>query len=898
MRPSYKPVRDRAAEKQHNPGSWDHVRGALVNWRKIRSRGATSGVAAALILFFFSGAPVPAAPGGTGPEKTPVAQYHSDILPMLEKHCFECHGDGYDKGKVAFDSLDTDAKVLDPQLWLRVMRNTRAGLMPAERKTPLSPAEQQRLEQWIKRAVFNLDPDDPDPGRVTLRRLNRIEYRNTVRDLLGVDFNTEEEFPPDDTGFGFDNIGDALTLSPMLMEKYVAAAQVIVAQAVPLAPTEPAQRKLPGDAFRADPSQPDGPLKNKGLRLPYYDAASVASAVTVPDAGRYRVVLDLDVDGNFEFDPARLRAVFKVDGADTLDREFGWFHERSFTFDTTHQWTAGEHRFSFEVAPLNSVERKKDALTMVLRNVTVIGPLEKDKWVPSPNYQRFFPQPIPAGNGAAVRRARLEYARSTLARFAAKAYRRPLEDGTAERLAAFAESIYRQRGKSFEQGVAHAMAAVLASPHFLFRLEAPAALPDARSASTDGRGVTAYDARSALIDEHSLASRLSYFLWSTMPDEELSALAERGELRKNLAAQVRRMLADPRAENLARNFTGQWLQVRDVPGIAINSREILVRDAGIEKTLQELRAAWRRGDEPTAKSLAAQVDKTVQEQGKGIEFDGALRAAMRRETEMYFAHVVNEDRPISEFLDSNYTFLNEKLAKLYGVPDVSGPELRLVTLPAGSPRGGVLTQGASLLVTSNPDRTSPVKRGLFVLSNFLGTPPPPPPPNIPALEASENTHDGHEPTLRESLLKHRENPSCASCHNRMDPIGLAFENFNALGMWRDTERRQPIAAPGELITGEKFDSVAQLKRILAHEHREDFYRTLTDKLLTYAMGRGTEYYDVDTIDGIVGRLNANQGRFSVLLMGIIESAPFQKMRIQAAATFAAQTSSGSTQAGP
>ncbi len=835
------------------------------------------------MLFLLAGARVPAASGDAGPARSPIEQYHSDILPMLEKHCFECHGDGYDKGKVAFDALDTEAKVLDPQLWLRVLGNTRAGLMPAERKPPLAPAEQQKLEQWIKRAVFQLDPNNPDPGRVTLRRLNRVEYRNTVRDLLGVDFNTEEEFPPDDTGFGFDNIGDALTMSPMLMEKYVAAAQVIVTQAVPLTPTEPAQKKVPGDAFHADPFQSNkGEARNKGLRLPYYDPANVTTSITVPDAGRYRVVLDLDVDGGFEFDPARTRAVFKVDGTDALNREFGWYHERAFTFDTTYQWTPGEHRFSLEVTPLNSVERKKDALTIVLRNVTVIGPLEKVKWVPTKNYERFFATPIPDGQGSAGRAARLEYARATLSRFATKAYRRPLEAGTAQRLATFAESIYRQRGKSFEQGVAHAMAAVLASPHFLFRIEAPAGLPA--------------DAHSAYIDEYSLASRLSYFLWSTMPDDPLIALAERGELRKNLAAQVQRMLADPRADNLAQNFTGQWLQVRDVPGIAINTREILVRDAGVEKTLQELRAAWRRGDEHTAKVLATQVDKAVEEQGKGIaEFDGALRGSMRRETEMYFAHVVREDRPITEFLDSNYTFLNDKLAKLYGVPDITGSELRLVTLPAGSPRGGVLTQGASLVVTSNPDRTSPVKRGLFVLSNFLGTPPPPPPPNIPALEASENTHDGHEPTLRESLLKHRENPSCASCHNRMDPIGLAFENFNALGMWRDTERRQPILAPGELITGEKFDGVAELKRILVHQHRDDFYRTLTDKLLTYAMGRGTEYYDVDTIDGIVGRLKANDGRFSVMLMGIVESAPFQKMRTHATVTVAKQLDSDQAQ---
>ena len=290
-----------------------------------------------------------------------------------------------------------------------------------------------------------------------------------------------------------------------------------------------------------------------------------------------------------------------------------------------------------------------------------------------------------------------------------------------------------------------------------------------------------------------------------------------------------------------------------------------------------------RQDETTAKRLAEFIDRLVDAKP---EFDGDMRKAMRRETETFFGHIVREDRPVIELIDSNYIFVNDKLAVLYGLPDITGPEMRKVNLPAGSPRGGVLTQGSALFVTSNPDRTSPVKRGLFVLANFLGTPPPPPPANVPALEASEEDFKGHEPVLRDVLKVHRENPACASCHNRMDPIGLAFENFNALGMWRETERKQPIAAQGNLITGETFNSVAELKRILAQDHRQEFYATLSRKLLTYASGRGTEYYDVETIDGIVKRLNASDGRFSALLMGVIESAPFQKMRIQATATVA------------
>jgi hypothetical protein len=344
------------------------------------------------------------------------------------------------------------------------------------------------------------------------------------------------------------------------------------------------------------------------------------------------------------------------------------------------------------------------------------------------------------------------------------------------------------------------------------------------------------------------------------------------------------MLKDPRVKNLARNFTGQWLQARDVEGIASNPRQIVLRDAGEEGVQRQLRDAFLKQDEATTKRLLEYIEAIVDAKP---DFNKDMRKAMREETEMYFAYVARDDRPVTEFIDSNYTFLNEDLAKMYGVPDVIGKELRKVTLPAGNPRGGMLTQGSALVVTSNPDRTSPVKRGLFVLSNFLGTPPPPPPANVPALEASESDFKGaHEPTLRDVLKVHRENPMCASCHNRMDPIGLAFENFNAVGAWRDSERKQPIIAQGNLITGETFKGVSELKRILANDHREEFYRTLTGKLMTYATGRGMEYYDVETIDQIVNRLDKQDGRFSALMTGIIESAPFQKMRTTATVTAA------------
>jgi len=421
-------------------------------------------------------------------------------------------------------------------------------------------------------------------------------------------------------------------------------------------------------------------------------------------------------------------------------------------------------------------------------------------------------------------------------------------------------------------------------------------------------------ATSALVDEYSLASRLSYFLWSTMPDDELIGLASRGQLRKNQTSQIKRMLSDTRSEAFVQNFTGQWLQNRDIEGATIDARVVLARDTGQERQMrqqqEEFRARFANANAATNQAgltngLANQLNGTNrfggtnQFAGSGgtngfrgnrqrffqprVQLDRPVKLAMQSETEMYFAHVVREDRSVTELIDSDYTFLNDKLATFYGITNVTGSEMRRVTLPADSPRGGVLTHGSVLVVTSNPDRTSLVKRGIFILSNILGTPTPPPPANVPALEAAEKDFKDkdHEPTLRESLAAHRNEPLCNSCHVRMDPIGLAFENFNAMGMWREKERGQTIDGAGKLVTGESFNGVSELKKILARDHRMDFYRCLTEKLLTYALGRGLEYYDTETMDLIVHRLDQENGRFSALLAGIIESAPFQKQRLQA-----------------
>ena len=797
-------------------------------------------------------------------ERPQAAHFRKDIEPVLREYCYDCHADGANKGKVAFDEFKSHRELIGKRdLWLATLKNLRAGLMPPEKKSQPSEAQKKILEQWIKSDVFAIDPENPDPGRITIRRLNRVEYRNTIRDLMGFDFKVEDELPPDDTGYGFDNIGDVLTMSPMLLEKYMQAAETIVAGAVPRVAKVIPEKNIPGTAFGKREAG------RSGDRFTFYEEATLSRPFNAEHAGNYRVALDLEVAGQFDFDPGRCLVVFKVDDHELWRQEFGWQNNKKFRHEFEVPWQLGEHKLTLELHPLTPVEKKKNTLDLRLTNVRIQGPLDEHLHVRPKNFDLFFSKDVP--KKAAERR---DDAREVLSRFASKAFRRPVDKRSLDKLVAIAEAAWKEPGKRFEDGVAQAMVPVLASPRFLFRVE------EAESAAS---AKTHPD-----VDDYALASRLSYFLWSTMPDDELLRLAARKEVRKTLPAQVKRMLADRRSEALIENFIGQWLQVRDIEGIDINARAVLTRDAGEERDASRNRQRFQQlrdiKDEKLTPEERAELQR-LRDQFRGrvgnrpvTELDRDLRRALRQETEMSFAHVVRGDRSVLELIDSDYTFLNEKLAKHYGITNVLGSEMRHVTLPKDNPRGGVLTHGSVLIVTSNPTRTSPVKRGLFVLDNFLGTPPPPPPPDIPNLEESEKEFKGRQPTLREALELHRAKPLCSSCHNRMDPLGLALENFNALGMWREKERGQTIDAAGKLITGETFHDIRDVKRVLATTHRRDFYRCLSEKLLTYALGRGLEYYDVQTTDRLVESLDRENGRFSALLTGIIESAPFQKRR--------------------
>ncbi len=829
--------------------------------------GAKTGFALAAFLVFACGTimaePIPA--------RLALDQYRKEIEPLLKEYCYDCHGDGMDKGKVALDKFGSDEALLGSHdLWLHALKNVRSGLMPPPKKPQPTPAEKLKLEAWIKAGVFHVDPKNPDPGKVTVRRLNRTEYRNTIRDLTGVEFDTAAEFPADDSGHGFDNIGDVLTLSPMLLEKYLAAARSIITRAIPVVPYVPAEQIVAGREFAREGLSANG----NTLSLSYYETNSVTNMVKITKPGRYQLVLNLSanerfVDNQFDYNKARLG--FRADGDALLDKEFTREGGRALRYEFDRTWKAGSHELSFSVEPLTPDQKRIRSLTFRIESVTVVGPLEKEHWVRPAGYAKFFPKDTPEAPAA-----KRQSARELLAPFATKAYRRPVDERTLDRLAALAEATYQQPGKTFEAGVGQAMVAVLASPRFLFREEAMEALPK--------------DGTHPLVDEYALASRLSYFLWSTMPDAELFRLAGERKLRANLTAQVDRMMKDSRFDGLIKNFVGQWLQARDIEAVVIDSRQVLAREAKPDPEAEKRRARlFELRGKPEAE-LTADERKEMESlrsvftrrfgQGQRAELTGDLRRAMRQETERTFAHVIRENRSLKELLDSDYTFLNERLAKHYGLTNlnVTGDEMRLVKLPADSARGGLLTQGTLLAVTSNPTRTSPVKRGLFILENLLGTPPPPAPPDIPPLEDAAKAIKGKKLSLRDTLALHREQPLCSSCHNRMDPLGLALENFNAMGMWRDEEQGIPIDATATLMSGEKFTQIGELKKILATAHAEDFYRTVTEKLLTYALGRGLEYHDVDTVDRIVARLVQADGRPADLFSSIIESAPFQKTR--------------------
>jgi hypothetical protein len=831
-----------------------------------------------------------------------LARYHQNVEPILKENCYDCHGDGESRANIAFDTLTNADQILNnPELWLKVLKNTRAGLMPPPKKHPrLSPDQQAVLDQWIEFAAFGVDPKNLDPGRVTVRRLNRTEYHNSMRDLLGIDFPVETALPPDDVGYGFDNIGDVLSISPMRMEKFIEAAMTAVEMGVPMDTVAiSSQMARPFDFL-------DATGKQTGDNLSFYKTNKVSHSYHAKFAGDYRIHIAGKVDGESNPDPQLVRIHILSDDKEFFSQQYKWSDAEYYDDERVIHWNAGDHDISFVTQPLLDLQPLRTKMDYRILYVRVEGPLNRKNWEHPPGYERFYTRDVPP-SAPAERRA---YAREVLGRFIPKAFRRPVSNDELDRFVALAEKNYSLPGVPFEKGVAQAMVAALASPQFLFHMETAEPLAPGQTY--------------AKIDEYTLASRLSFALWNSIPDDELTQAAARGELRKNFEAQVKRMLADPKSQAFGENFPGQWLQSRGVLDVPINSAEVMAREANpapvsmsstnvanavstivatatpVAETIQPSPVVATAAAAPAAEPIvggnlsatpAAGAGNNVapvraarggRNRGpvilSGTSLTPEIRVAMKHEVETYFNHIVREDRSVLELLQSDYTFVNDQLAAVYGITNITGPEMREVKLPPNDPRGGVLTMGAILTVTSNPTRTSPVKRGKWILQNILGAPPAPPPPNIPALEDSQAKILDHQPTQRELLAIHRENPLCASCHSRMDPLGFALENFNAFGRARTKEYGQPIDPSGELDTGEKFSDVRDLKKALVEKHRIEFYRTMTEKLLTYVLGRGMEYYDAPTVDGIVERLDKDDGRFSTLLFGVLESAPFQERR--------------------
>lgn len=808
----------------------------------------------------------------TDADATAGEEYERRVLPILERYCFACHAGGADEGGLTLDQFPSvEAMVAETTTWWTVLKNVRSDIMPPQGEERPTDAEKRLLFEWIMGRVFATRREQSDPGPLTVRRLNRVEYRNTIQDLMGVEFDTSVEFPPDDSGDGFDNNADALSISPLLAEKYLEAAREIVDRAVPkTSRVMPVQLIIPDD-FETD-------MDSKSKRLLFTRAATATTVFQVAQDANYRVIVPIEVDGSFDFNPARARVRLWLDEQILQDQEYGWQADFVFEVSLERQLDKGPHSLKFQVEPVESKGTEEPGASddgtfvhLQLPTARIEGPLDPSFWQKPDGYARFFHWDAPPAGAA----ERLEYAADVLRRFCLRAYRRPADERQLSRLLDVAGFSTGANGTvsdnssvadTFEQRVGRAMTAVLASPRFLFRVERPS--PN----STE---------RYPEIDDFSLASRLSYFLWSTMPDDELLDLAERGSLRSNFDEQVQRMLRDERSERLIENFGGQWLQVRDVESVSIDSLAAQGLREEYERLGDYLESTPSGRREPPDDALPPH--KIAYQRYREIReirdrFDGNLRRDMALETVRLFSYVFRENRSLVELLESNYAFLNQRLAEHYGLPGIQGDEIRKVELPPQSPLGGILTQGTFLVVTSNPTRTSPVKRGLFILDNILGTPVPPAPPMVPELEESAGHSKMANPTLRQLLELHRSEPLCSSCHARFDPLGLAFENFTAIGTWRSDENGQPIQAGGQLISGESFENVTDLKKVLVGPRRSDFYRCLAERMLSYAIGRSLDFGDEVALERIVLALEESQGRAQTLITSVIDSAAFQRMR--------------------
>ncbi|WP_406701000.1 DUF1592 domain-containing protein [Singulisphaera sp. Ch08] len=773
-----------------------------------------------LVLFLLGLVSFVSTSTGAEPKKqaaTSEASFSDQIAPLLAKYCIQCHGNAKPKGGLNLAKLTDESSLAENQkVWQLVVENVESGDMPPEGKPKPTKEEVELLAGWVDARLEKLDcGKESDPGRVTLRRLNRSEYNNTIRDLFGIDFRPAEDFPSDDVGYGFDNIGDVLTLPPILMEQYLAAAESIVEQAI-VADAESGGTPRTWEVEALETDAGGSPYEDWARALA--TTGEIAVSFPCPRGGEY--VIRARAFGQ-QAGSELARMAFKVDGKVVETVEVGAEVDSPRVYEVKATLNAGTRRIS--VAFLNDFydpkaeDPKRRDRNLIVDYLEIQGTaLGANTPLPESHRKIIFETPTKATRDASVR--------TILERFASRAYRRPITPGEVARLVKFVD-LAEQSGDSFERGIQLALEAVLVSPQFLFRVEIDPRVDSAKKAQFT---------RTHPINEFELASRLSYFLYSSIPDDELWQLATQGKLREgdNLEKQVRRMLRDPKAKALVENFADQWLQIRNL------------------KTVSPDRKQFPSFDEP-------------------------LRAAMLMETELFFEEVMREDRSVLDFLDADYTFLNERLAAHYGIKGIKGDQFRRVSLSEDSHRGGLLTQASILTVTSNPTRTSPVKRGRWILEQVLGTPPPPPPPDVPELKEDQATTLSG--SLRQRMEQHRSDPNCASCHARMDPLGFAFENFDAIGAWREKDGSFPVDSSGLLPSGQSFQGPAGLKAILKTREK-NFTRCLAEKMLTFAIGRGIEDPDECALDKIVEATGSDQSRFSRLVLEIVKSDPFQKRK--------------------
>ena len=775
-----------------------------------------------LAVIFVGGGCVGIGGSQTRPGSTPPP--HDAVI---KRYCIGCHNSKIKQSELSLENLQVHNAGSNPQVWEKVVRKLRGRYMPPAGLPRPDEKTYQALVSTLESSLDTAAAAKPNPGRTdTFRRLNRTEYQNAIRDLLAIDIDVSSLLPSDESSHGFDNItvGD---LSPTLLERYLSAASKISRLAV----------GIPGRAPGGDTVNlpPDLTQEEHFDNLPLGTRGGLVVPYTFPVDADYEVTVRLARDRNEHVEGLREPHEVEI----MLDGE----RLRLFTVTPPppgkdHSLVdkdlnirvpvkAGPHVVSaaFPKKPSLLLETERQPyqahfnmdrhprITPAVYSISVNGPYEPKGPGDTPSRRLLFVCTPKAGQEDAC-------AQKILSNMMRRAYRRPVTEADLQRPLKFYREA-RQDG-SFDTGIEMALRAVLVSPEFIFRVEQDP--PGAASGS-------AYR-----ISDLELASRLSFFLWSSVPDDELLQAAIKGTLKdpQVLERQVRRMLVDDRSVALVDNFAQQWLYLRN-----------------LASTTPDMRLF--------------------------TDFDDNLRKAFRKETELFFESIMREDRSILDLLRANYTFVNERLAKHYGIPNVYGSRYRRVAFDADSHRGGLLRQGSVLTVTSYATRTSPVSRGKWILDNILGVPPPPPPATVPALK--ENSGIGKNLPMRERIAQHRANPVCAGCHQLMDPVGFSLENYDAVGRWRTVDDGTPIDASGSLPDGSKFDGVAGLQKALL-SRPDVFATTFTEKLLTYALGRGVDYHDAAAVRRVVRDASANDYKFSSFIAGVVNSTPFQMRRAQ------------------